>query len=307
MPNRKSTVKKIREHSRNLVRELDLVKSVYLSTGYTFTQCHVLFEIHRNEAIGLMDLVNILLIDKSNASRTLKKLVQLGLVRTSKGASDQRQKKFSLTEEGELALKSTIDLANVQVNEALANLNPAEHEQVIEGMRLYANALRKGRLQEGYTIRRIKKKDNAQVAAVIRGVMTEFAAVGEGYSIGDPEVDDMYGNYRDDDSAYYVIEFESKVVGCGGVARLKGGKKTTCELRKMFFLPETRGRGLGRRLLLTLLDDARKFGYSQCYIETLKRMRAAVALYEKNGFERLDTALGKTGHCGCDCHYALEL
>ena len=41
-------------------------------------------------------------------------------------------------------------------------------------------------------MRLIDKNDNAVVADIIRLVMTEFKAVGCGYSINDSEVDDMY-------------------------------------------------------------------------------------------------------------------
>ncbi len=302
-----SKVSLIRQHSRQLVRELDLVKGSYLDTGYTFSQCHVLFELSMHQSLTLMELAEQLLIDKSNTSRTVKQLVELGLVKSDKVAGDNRQKLFSLTPAGEKALRATIRLANQQVEAALGTLSEEQQELVIQGIELYANALKKSRLQANYTIRLIQKQDNAQVARLIRQVMTEFRAVGEGYSIGDAEVDDMYGNYRDKRSCYYVIALDDKMVGCGGIAPLTGGGKFTCELRKMFFLPEIRGLGLGRRLLLLLLDEARQRGYKKCYLETLNRMWRANELYQKNGFQLLAKSLGRTGHCNCDRWYLLEL
>lgn len=302
-----STVSQIRQHSRQLVRELDVVKGVCLGTGYTFSQCHVLFELSAHGKLKLMDLAEILLLDKSNTSRTVKKLVELGLVKVEKVTTDNRQKLFSLTSKGEKALRATTSLADQQVEKALENLGPDQHEQVIQGMQLYANALGKSRLQSGYSIRRILKKDNPQVAGLLRQVMTEFGAVGAGYSIDDPEVEDMFGSYRNARSCYFVIAIDGRIVGCGGIAPLKGGDRFTCELRKMFFLPETRGKGLGRRLLLQLLDEARKRGYKKCYLETLDRMTQANELYRKNGFELLEKPVGKTGHCSCDRWYLLHL
>jgi len=307
MGSRASTIGRIRQHTRQLVRELDVVRGVYLDTGYTFTQCHVLFELSAHKSLNLKSLAENLLIDKSNTSRTVKKLVELGLVKSEKVTSDNRQKLFGLTAKGEKALRATIDLANSQVESALDNLAEEQQELAIQGMELYANALRKSRLQSNYTIRLIQKRDNAPVARLIREVMTEFDAVGDGYSIVDPEVDDMYGNYRGKRSCYYVIALGSEIVGCGGIATLAGGDTTTCELRKMFFLPEIRGIGLGRRLLLQLAGEARKRGYEKCYLETLDRMNLANDLYRKSGFEPLKKPLGQTGHCKCDRWYILEL
>lgn len=307
MHEQKSRIGQIRQHSRQLVRELDVVKGVYLGTGYTFSQCHVMFELSLHQSLTLMELAENLLIDKSNTSRTVKKLVGLGLVKSEKVTSDNRQKLFSLTSKGRRALRTTTELADTQVASALDNLSPDQQDHVIEGLQLYASALRKSRLQANYSIRPIKKQDNPQVARIIREVMTEFQAVGEGYSINDAEVDDMYRSYRDKRSCYYVIVQDDQVVGGGGIGPLKGGDSTICELRKMFFLPELRGIGFGRRLLMLLMQEARKREYQRCYLETLDRMSGAKELYQKNGFKLLKKSMGDTGHCACERWYLLEL
>ncbi len=302
-----SIVAQIRQHSRRLVRELDVVRGVYLGTGYTLSQCHVLFELSVHSSLGLMRLAEILLLDKSNTSRTVKKLVEMGLVKVERTTTDSRQKLFSLTAKGQRVLATTNMLADLQVEQALHNLSEEQQRQVVDGLQLYARALSKSRLQADFAIRVIKKRDNPQIAGVIRSVMTEFSAVGEGYSINDPEVDDMFSNYRDDRSCYFVIVRHDQVVGGGGVGQLHGAIPSICEIRKMFFLPEARGCGLGRRLLQQLLEEARKRGYKKCYLETLERMSQAVELYQRNGFKRLDGPLGKTGHCSCDRWYARDL
>ena len=307
MSAQESKVSQIRQHSRQLVRELDLVQGSYLDTGYTISQCHVLFELSLHKSLNLMALSDNLLIDKSNTSRTVKQLAELGLVRLERVASDNRQRLISLTSKGQKVLRRTVSLANKQVEDALDTLSEEQQELVVQGIQLYADALRKSRLQSKYTIRLIQKQDNAQVARLIRNVMTEFRAVGEGYSIDDPEVDDMSGNYRNKRSCYYVIMNDDDVAGCGGIGPLTGGDRFTCELRKMFFLPELRGLGLGRRLLLLLMDEARKRDYKQCYIETLDRMWRANELYQKNGFRLLDKPMGTTGHSSCDRWYLLDL
>ncbi|MBL8891596.1 MAG: GNAT family N-acetyltransferase [Planctomycetaceae bacterium] len=307
MNQQNSIVAQIRQHSRQLVRELDVVKGVYLGTGYTLSQCHVLFELAVNGSLGLTKLAEILLLDKSNTSRTLKKLVELGLVKVERTAIDSRQKRFSLTTAGQRVFATTEMLANQQVEKALQNLSQEQQKQVVDGLQLYALALSKSRLQSGFVVRLIQKRDNSQIAQVIRDVMTEFKAVGEGYSITDSEVDDIFANYRNDRSCYFVIVRDERVVGGGGIGPLRGGGRLTCEIRKMFLLPEVRGYGLGRRLLQQLLIEARERGYKKCYLETLERMSQAVELYRQNGFKQLDGPLGRTGHCSCDLWYLREL
>jgi putative acetyltransferase len=162
----------------------------------------------------------------------------------------------------------------------------------------------------GFVFRRIRRADNEQVARLIRTVMTEFGCVGEGYSINDPEIDDMFGTYNHDRAAFFVIageEGEGRILGCGGVGPLPGEGEAVCELKKMYFYPELRGHGLGRRMVERCLQTARELGYTQCYLETVDRMKTANLLYRKMGFERLDAPMGATGHCSCEGWYVRNL
>ncbi len=152
----------------------------------------------------------------------------------------------------------------------------------------------------GALLRPIEPRDDAAVASVIRTVMTSFGASGPGFAIHDPEVTAMSAAYARRGAAYFVIEQDGRVIGGGGIAPLDGGDPHTCELRKMYFLPEARGLGLGRRLLACCLETARTAGYTRCYLETLTGMDAAQALYAKMGFERIEGPRGCTGHSSCD-------
>ncbi len=157
------------------------------------------------------------------------------------------------------------------------------------------------------SIRPIRREDDVAVAAIIRTVMPEFGAEGPGFAIMDPEVDGMSAAYALPRSAYYVVSDGERIVGGGGVAPLEHADEATCELRKMYFLREARGRGAGAALLQRCLDAARGFGFRRCYLETLARMDDARKLYARFGFAPLCAPLGKTGHFGCDSYYALDL
>jgi len=158
------------------------------------------------------------------------------------------------------------------------------------------------------TFRLIEPQDDAAMAAVIRAVMPEFGADGPGFALHDPEVDFMSRAYGVPGAAYFVLVDEAgTVVGGAGVAALEGGEPGVCELRKMYFLPEARGKGMGETLLRHCLAAAKELGYRTCYLETLTGMDQAMKLYCKLGFQRLCAPLGRTGHGGCDRWYAKEL
>ena len=158
-----------------------------------------------------------------------------------------------------------------------------------------------------WKIRPIESRDDAAMAQVIRTVMPEFGAVGDGFAINDPEVDWMQRAYALPRSAYFVVALEGRVVGGGGVAPLVGGDADTCELRKMYFLKQVRGQGIGSEMLRRCLDAARSFGFRHCYLETLSGMNDAIRLYERHGFRRIGAPRGSTGHGGCNTFYLLEL
>jgi putative acetyltransferase len=156
-------------------------------------------------------------------------------------------------------------------------------------------------------IRPIRPADDPAMAAIIREVMTSFGAYGPGYSINDPEVDAMSAHYPEPRAAFFVVLQGGRVLGGGGIGPLTGAEVDVCELRKMYFLPVLRGRGLGEKLLRRCLDAARERGYRRCYLETLTGMDAAMKLYTKTGFKPLCGPLGTTGHSGCNRYYLLEL
>ena len=156
-------------------------------------------------------------------------------------------------------------------------------------------------------IRPIAENDNAVIAEIIRLVMTEFDAVGCGYSINDSEVDDMYSAYAPEGSAFYVVELNGRIMGCGGFGPLTGAEMDTCELRKMYFKAELRGLGVGTKLLKLCLDEAARVGFRHCYLETKGNMKQAQRLYGKHGFKYLDKPMGNTGHSSCGTWMAREL
>lgn len=164
-------------------------------------------------------------------------------------------------------------------------------------------------LPSAVRLRGIAAADDAQVADLIREVMSEFRLTGEGFALHDPEVACMSAAYPGGDARYYVLERDGRILGGGGFGRLAGSEAEdrVCELRKMYLRPELRGLGQGRRLLDRLLLEMRAAGYRSCYLETTSWMDAAQALYRKAGFRELERPMGGTGHHGCDRFFLLDL
>lgn len=290
-----------------MVRELHVLDSGNCFSGYSFSECHVLTEVESLGQATVTALSERLVLEKSTVSRLVQGLVGRGELLSAADPADGRRKILRLSGRGKKAVAAIHRHSNEQVEDALAFLSEADREQVVAGLGRYARALRYARVSERYRIRPIQKKDITAVASIIREVMTEHGAVGCGYSINDPEVDDMYSAYQGTTSAFFVIEHDGVLLGCGGVAALNGADPGVCELRKMYFKPALRGKGMGSRLLGQILDAAREAGFSQCYLETLESMGQARRLYSQHGFRPIESAMGNTGHTSCNSFMMRDL
>ncbi len=82
---------------------------------------------------------------------------------------------------------------------------------------------------------------------------------------------------------YVVVLFEHhKPVACGAIKPLD---MHTMEVKRMFTLPNDRGKGLATKVLSELEIWAEEMGYTTCKLETGKRQPEAISLYVKNGYQ----------------------
>lgn len=156
-------------------------------------------------------------------------------------------------------------------------------------------------------IRPIRPEDNPSIAAIVRQTFKEFHLDKPGTAFYDKALDNMFAAFRQPGSRYYVGLIDGRIAGGGGIYPSPGLPPTICELVKMYLTPDSRGKGLGTRLVDACLDSARNDGYHQIYIETMPEFRKAISLYEKLGFRYLNGPMGNTGHYSCSVWMLLDL
>ena len=156
-----------------------------------------------------------------------------------------------------------------------------------------------------YSIRKIEKRDDAAVAAIIRQCLIEYGGDHRPDTAwADPYLDRFSEVYINQNNCYWVAETDDGIVVAGvGIGPLTGFDDL-CELQKMYCLPEYRGLGIAQALMDKALEFAKPL-YKGCYLETLSNMDRAKHFYEKNGFVHTCDTFGNTGHDGCDYHYVL--
>lgn len=295
-------VETIRDASRELVRELGLIGSLYGRILPTNTQCHVLIELDRRGALQPKELGLLLRIEKSTLSRVLAIMKRNEWILERQNAKDVRTKSVSLSAKGARELERVNSYVNQRVNNALLQLNDKDAKATVTGLALYAKALKRSRLLETTQIRPVSSADDPSLAALVRECLAEFGAGGSGagFADSDPEIEQLSKAFSEQNRSYLVLESEGMVLGGGGIGPLIGGNPSICELQKMYFHPDLRGLGFGRKLIESLIQEAKRLNYQQMYLETLRRMEAANHLYKSVGFRCLDAPMGNTGHFGCD-------
>jgi putative acetyltransferase len=147
--------------------------------------------------------------------------------------------------------------------------------------------------------RPIRSTDNAILAKIVKDTLAEFGANHPGTVYYDPSTDTLFEVFQKERSYYFVVEVNGEIVGGAGIYPTDGLPADTCELVKMYLLPQARGSGLGRTLIENCIAKAKEFGYKNIYLETMPELKKALAIYAKFGFEYLEGPMGNSGHTGC--------
>ncbi len=74
---------------------------------------------------------------------------------------------------------------------------------------------------------------------------------------------------------------EDQPMGCGAI---KEYAPNIMEVKRMYTLPQSRGKGIASKVLIELEKWAAELAYEKCILETGKKQPEAIGLYKKNGY-----------------------
>ncbi len=131
----------LRELIRVLVRNLGMLeKSDASCCGVTITQCHAIVEIGRKGKISLIDLADLLDVDKSSMSRTVNNLVETGLVIRDLDTENRRFVVIQLTDAGKNVFQSIENSMDNYYKDIFSSIPEVKRGQVLESLALLTNA-----------------------------------------------------------------------------------------------------------------------------------------------------------------------
>lgn len=155
-------------------------------------------------------------------------------------------------------------------------------------------------MSSSITSRKIEKKDNKPLADLIRTIFREFKIDLPGTVYTDPTTDALYELFQNTKSAYFVAEENGMLLGGCGIYPTPQLPEGCAELVKFYLLPQSRGKGIGRKLMELNFETAKSLGYKQLYLESFPALSKAISMYENSGFKNIERPLGNSGHFACN-------
>jgi len=97
----------------------------------------------------------------------------------------------------------------------------------------------------------------------------------------DQELEALPGAYAPPGGVLLIARDGDAAAGCVALRRLDAA---TGEMKRMYVRETHRGTGLGRKLAVAVIEEARKRGHARLVLDTLPKLTAAIALYRDLGF-----------------------
>ncbi len=138
--------------------------------------------------------------------------------------------------------------------------------------------------------RKIEPGDDKKIAEIIRCNLEKFGLNIPGTAYFDQELNHLSGYYNEnpDKRVYFIaLNDDGQVIGGVGVAEFDS-IDGCAELQKLYLGDCVKGKGYGKQLMKIAEDWARTAGYKKLYLETHTNLTAAMGLYEKIGFQRVE-------------------
>ena len=120
--------------------------------------------------------------------------------------------------------------------------------------------------------------------------------------LADRDVIEVESAYLEVGGEFWVVEQNEQIVGTAAYQPIARGQNAV-EIRKMYLLPQVRGRGLGLYLLKQLEKAIAIKDYQEIWLETATILKEAVKLYDRNGYQ--PTSGVETARC--DLVYVKQL
>ena len=299
-------VSPIRDASRKLVRELGFMRRTLAGTNLSSPAVHMLLEIGDHGVHDATELHSRLRFEGGTGNEfeaAVKELKFNGEITAESSAPGVTT--YHVTTKGAETLLAINALAVQRVQQALDSASPGDGDTIVQGMRLYANALAASspiatqvqtlaarpavRIEPGYRpgflARNIEMHIEMYHEMIGWGRVFE-AALAKDFGGLIERLDD-----RPDNQIWSAVQDPATP---GGKERIVGtilldaelpGEPGTARIRGFIVDPDARGLGVGKKLMKAVMDFVAERGFAKVVLSTIDGLSAALHLYRSFGFE----------------------
>jgi DNA-binding MarR family transcriptional regulator len=268
----------LRKFNRTVTQRIDALNRTYLSSERNPGASRVLWEI--DGGLDVREIRERLELDPGYLSRLLRQLEAEGLVHVRPALYDHRVRFAELTKAGQAA-RTIMDEGGDQLAwSILESLNPEEQERLIAAMAEVQRLFNIGVLD-------IRVEDPKSRAALfcMHSYYDELdSRFDAGYKVDQslaPGIEDLV-----EPAGLLLVAFLHKEpIGCGA---LRFHTNNKVDIKRMWVSPDSRGLGIGRRLLSELELGAKNRGYRFVRLETNRSLKEAINLYKRSGYREVE-------------------
>jgi len=269
----------VREFNRFYTARLGLLRKRHLDGEFSLAEARVLYEIGAAPNVTASTLHHTLDLDPGYLSRLLGIMTRRKLVRHKTSPTDGREKLLSLSSLGERKLDQLNHQSALQIHGVMDSLSGADRETVVASLSQVRRIL--GRAQ----------RTPIQIVRLAKETRAAQAILQEYYENVNVTVRDTPGAIQAiidaPASGVWLAHLGKEVVGCVVLRRLESMAKSS-ECKRLYVKPWARGRGIADKLLDAQEVHARKEGLEWIYLDSYDDLKAAIALYERRGYERCE-------------------
>jgi putative acetyltransferase len=143
--------------------------------------------------------------------------------------------------------------------------------------------------EKEYKIRKILPEDNLQIAEIVRYNLKNHNLDIPGTAYFDAELDKLSSFYSDSETRGYFVVVDKDDNVEGGIGFAEFSDINDCaELQKLYLSDKVKGFGLGYVLINFIEKKMSEAGFKLSYLETHENLKAAICIYEKSGYARID-------------------
>ncbi|WP_145325344.1 bifunctional helix-turn-helix transcriptional regulator/GNAT family N-acetyltransferase [Paenibacillus xylanexedens] len=274
-----SLVSGIRKFNRFYLNYQSFFNQHVYDDSLSLPEIRMLYEINKINACTARVLQEELKLDKGYVSRVLKSFENKNIIYKEKCENDSRVFFLHLTSEGKDVYQSLENKANQQIVKLFEDISLRDQQKLLDSMVTIENILTKqhNEYESVVTIRDQYTDDDKEIMIEKqREFYTENCGFDENF------IGYLRSTFEAKIEKIWIAEVDGEFAGCIGLVK-KDDK--TALLRWFIIDSSVRGKGVGTKLIQTLIKYCQKTQYEKLSLETVSQLKTARRLYSKFGFE----------------------